>query len=129
MPDVPAHVELVVPEGDDSVRHVRRFVQAQLARWSVNANVVGDAMLVVSELVTNALRHGSAPRQVELDLSPGKLRIAVGDAGAGRPQPRRQVPGLEGGRGLVLLEALSEDWGTDARPVAGKRVWCELALS
>lgn len=124
-----AHAELAVPEDAESVPRARRFVTAQLARWSVDATVAGDAVLVTSELVTNALRHGCAPRRLELELSSERLRIAVGDAGPGRPHQRQSATDREGGRGLALLEALGADWGFEPKPAAGKRVWCELALS
>lgn len=124
-----AHAELAVAEDAESVRRARGFVSVQLAGWSIDAAVVGDAVLVASELVTNALRHGRAPRRLELELSSERLRIAVGDAGPGRPLQRRLGPDREGGRGLALLEALGADWGFEPKPVAGKRVWCELALS
>lgn len=123
-----AHVELAVPEDAESVRHARHFVRAQLHRWSLSSSVVGDAVLLASELVTNALRHGSPPRQLELELSPDRLFIAVRDAGAGRPRLSLPVNDQEGGRGLALLDALSTAWGTEARPKDGKLVWCELAL-
>lgn len=128
MAEAPAHVELAVLEDARSVHQARRFVQAHLSRWSVDADVTGDAVLVTSELVTNALRYGCGPRRLELDLAADRLRIAVDDAGDGRPRPRQPVLDQEGGRGLALLEAVSEKWGTDDRPAAGKRVWCELVL-
>lgn len=124
-----AHAELAVPEDAGSVRRARWFVSAQLAWWSVDATVAGDAVLVASELVTNALRHGRAPRRLELELSAETLRIAVGDAGPGRPRRRPFATDRESGRGLALLEALGADWGFEPKPAAGKRVWCELALS
>ncbi len=129
VPPDAAHAELAVPEDAGSVQRARRFVSAQLARWSVDATVAGDAVLVASELVTNALRHGRAPRSLELELSPERLWIAVGDAGPGRPRHRPFATDREGGRGLALLEALGADWGFESKPADGKRVWCELALS
>lgn len=124
------HAELAVSEDAMSVPLARRFVAAQLDRWSVGASVVSDAVLVTSELVTNALQHGAAPRRLELELSPDRLRIAVRDAGTGRPLRRvvEDADGEESGRGLVLLEAIGANWGTEARAATGKCVWCDLAL-
>ncbi len=122
------HAQLDVREDIGSVSQARRFVRAQLSRWSISSQVIGDALVVASELVTNALRHGLPPRRLELELSAGRLYIAVRDTGPGRPQPRPAASAGESGRGLALVEALGSDWGTDARPAAGKRVWCELSL-
>jgi len=123
-----ASAELAVADDAESVRHARHFVRIQLARWSVGATVAADAVLLASELVTNALRHGAAPRQLELELTNSRLRIAVRDAGPDSPRRQPPVADREGGRGLALLEALSADWGTDTQPTDGKRVWCDLVV-
>lgn len=129
-----ARAEVAVREAADAVRLARRFVTTQLDRWAVSSNIVSDAVLVASELVTNALRHGAAPRRLELELSPDRLRIAVSDAGSGRPRRRASDQAddddddQENGRGLALLEAIGSDWGTEAKAATGKCVWCDLVL-
>lgn len=83
-----------------------------------------DAMLLTSELVTNAVQHARR-RAIELDIraEPGYVRITVTDDGpgfvAGRPRPRRET----GGFGLHLVERIADRWGTEASP---HRVWFEL---
>jgi anti-sigma regulatory factor (Ser/Thr protein kinase) len=92
---------------------------------------VGDAALVVSELLSNAIRHaaplpGSQVR-VAWTLSDGTLRVAVSDAGAG-PLPRLTRPTLSapGGRGLGIVESLSSRWGV-RRDDSETTVWAVLA--
>ncbi|WP_052707547.1 ATP-binding protein [Streptomyces rubellomurinus] len=90
--------------------------------------VVADAVLLVSELVGNAVRHTGAPRWLLLIRAPGLLRIEVGDASPRPPLPRPpQGAEQEGGLGLFLLNRLALCWGW--RPSGpGKVVWCDLRL-
>ncbi|WP_181773697.1 ATP-binding protein [Amycolatopsis pittospori] len=82
-----------------------------------------DTILVLDELVSNALRHGKPPQQVRLLRRPGRLRIEVDDSGKTPAVPRRSS--VNGGRGLALIEACSVAWGQDHRD-DGKTVWAEL---
>jgi hypothetical protein len=103
-----------------------------LGGWGVNQDVLDAAELVLSELVTNALRvRVPSDRQVGVriarSLEDGVLRLEVSDAGSGRPEV--QAPGDDetGGRGLLLVEALAHRWGVDERAGGiGKTVWAEL---
>jgi serine/threonine-protein kinase RsbW len=89
----------------------------------------GALRLLVSELVTNAVRHVNRPTQpIELavKIDDGAIRVEVGDGGAGfkpgKPTPR----GADGGFGLFLVERIATRWGVDTRD--GTRVWFELDL-
>ncbi|AXG78794.1 ATP-binding protein [Streptomyces paludis] len=93
----------------------------------------GDtAALLLSELVTNALRHGS-PRGREIAVTllrvEGLLRLEVEDAGECLPRPRVSEPDDECGRGLALIDALATDWGVAPRSGPGKRVWATLEVA
>ncbi|MFD5461878.1 ATP-binding protein [Kitasatospora sp. NPDC127059] len=90
--------------------------------------VVADAVLLVSELVGNAVRHTGAPGALILVRCPGRLRIEVSDASRCPPLPRpSDGRGENGGLGLFLLSRLALRWGW--RPAgAGKAVWCELRI-
>ncbi|MFJ3788441.1 ATP-binding protein [Kitasatospora sp. NPDC090091] len=91
-------------------------------------SVVADAVLLVSELVGNAIRHAGQPGWLLLVRRPGLLRIEVSDSSSRPPRPRRPR-GAEapGGLGLFLLGCLALQWGW--RPLGpGKAVWCELRL-
>ncbi|MYS41864.1 PAS sensor protein, partial [Streptomyces sp. SID5998] len=113
-----------VPE---AVRHARRFTRRTLRAWGVTEET-DAALLVVSELVTNALVHTEGQVRLDLTLVSHRLRIAVAD---GSPRTPVKPPSIgweaTGGRGIYLVEALSAAWGT--LPVGGgKQVWCELPL-
>lgn len=85
------------------------------------------AVLLLSEVVTNAVRHGSAPihLSVECDGRQG-LVVRVSDAGLSLPRLRPVAGADEGGRGMWLVDQLSEAWGVDVTP-HGKAVWFRLA--
>lgn len=111
-----------VPE---AVRHARRFTRRTLRAWDVHG--VGDAaLLVVSELVTNALVHTDGPVRLDLTYVGGRLRIAVADNSPRTPAKPRSIGwSATGGRGILLVEAVSTTWG--AVPVSGgKQVWSEI---
>ncbi|MFJ4775391.1 ATP-binding protein [Streptomyces sp. NPDC088762] len=89
-----------------------------------------DALLLVSEVVTNACLHAGGPRELVLRHMPERLRVEVSDDSS--EPPRRRLPGdraLPGGHGLILLERLARSWGSEPsggdRP--GKTVWLEVA--
>jgi anti-sigma regulatory factor (Ser/Thr protein kinase) len=86
------------------------------------------AQLLVSELVTNAVKYGRGPLRVELAVADGRFRAEVVDGGAGFEHSGRSVDDLEtpGGWGLHLVEALSDRWG---RREGSTQVWFELAYA
>ncbi|WP_030172559.1 SpoIIE family protein phosphatase [Streptomyces sp. NRRL S-813] len=113
-----------VPE---AVSHARRFTRRTLRAWEVTADA-DAALLVVSELVTNALVHTDGQVRLDLALVNDRLRIAVADTSPRTPvKPTRIGWEATGGRGILLVEAVSAAWGT--LPVSGgKQVWSELVL-
>ncbi|QEV42593.1 PAS sensor protein [Streptomyces nodosus] len=113
-----------VPE---AVRHARRFTLRALRVWGVSEER-DTILLVVSELVTNALVHTDGQVRLDLALFHQRLRIAVADASPRTPVKPTSI-GWEatGGRGILLVEAVSATWG--ALPVGGgKQVWADIAL-
>ncbi|WP_367319071.1 SpoIIE family protein phosphatase [Streptomyces sp. HUAS ZL42] len=114
-----------VPE---AARHARRFTRRTLRSWGVAADDVDAVLLVVSELVTNALVHTDGRIRLDLTLIDQRMRVSVFDSSPRTPVKPTDI-GWEatGGRGILLVEAVSEAWGTV--PVSGgKQVWSELAL-
>lgn len=112
-----------VPE---AVRHARRFTRRTLRTWGVPSDTMDTALLVVSELVTNALVHTDGQVRLDLSLVNHRLRLAVADTSPRSPVKNTNV-GWEatGGRGILLVEAVSEAWGTV--PVSGgKQVWADV---
>jgi anti-sigma regulatory factor (Ser/Thr protein kinase) len=117
-----AHLGL--PAQPTAPARARRFVSATLAAWQVEEG--DDAVLVVSELVTNALLHARSAMTVRIAEEPdGALRLSVEDASPVPPRTRTFSIESGTGRGLRLLESLAEEWGVE--PVeGGKVVWCRI---
>ncbi len=113
--------------GDDRwVGHLRRVCRAQLRFWGL-ADLVDSAQLLVSELVTNALRHGDGQRVTcRLLLADDLVTIEVDDGCPGR---RADVcvagPEDENGRGMLIVAALAAKWGVGPD---GTKTWCTLAV-
>ena len=123
---VPAQVaELDLPQDLSSVREARSLVRSTLAGWHLE-HLHDEACLVVSELAANALNHAKSSFCVRLRLNPTTVRIEVGDGGHGTPEPQPHSATREGGRGMLLVAAMSASWGIE-RTHDGKVVWAELA--
>jgi anti-sigma regulatory factor (Ser/Thr protein kinase) len=87
--------------------------------------VLDDAVLMVSELVTNSVLHGGPPVVVAVDCTEDTLQVRVRDGSSALPAPRDADQTDENGRGLALVAEMSVDWGVD--PVEdGKHVWFVL---
>ncbi|MFI6034958.1 SpoIIE family protein phosphatase [Streptomyces sp. NPDC051315] len=115
-----------VPE---AARQARRFSRRTLRAWGIPDDAMDAALLVVSELVTNALVHTDGRVRLDLTLINHRLRVAVTDASPRTPvKPTSLGWEATGGRGILLVEAVSDTWGTV--PVSGgKQVWSELPLA
>src|SRR4051794_6063498 len=115
-----ADVELSLqPQAAAIARH---RVRDTLDDWMVRPHEIEDVQLVASELVANALRHGSQP--VELDMvlsSDGVLTVAVADASSVPPRALGPKPLAERGRGLPIVAAVAQRWGVEQLEDGGKR--------
>ncbi|MDT8914491.1 ATP-binding protein [Amycolatopsis sp. PS_44_ISF1] len=109
---------------DDLAELSRVRAWARAALQDVPARELADMIMVLDELVSNALRHGVPPRQVRLKRRPGWLRIEVDDACVDEACPR--PPSDTGGRGLALIESCAMVWGQQQQHDTGKTVWAEL---
>jgi anti-anti-sigma factor len=116
---------LRVPAEAAAVAHVREFVRARVLDQP--SRLAADAVLVASELVTNAFEHARTPATVYLGLRPETIRVAVADSSPVRPRRRRVTADDDRGRGLNLVDALSQRWGVLATSGGGKLVWSLLA--
>lgn len=110
----------------DDVARARTFVTRQCEQWGCPAELVQDARLVASELVTNALVHAHSSCELQVRRANDVLRLEVQDHGAGVPDV--QEPGAQGesGRGLLVVSLLTAAWGSERTEDGGKRVWAEL---
>jgi signal transduction histidine kinase len=94
----------------------------------VTPQLLQDVSLVVSELVTNAVRAGCDRLTIRLSVDGHRMRLAVIDDGGGTPVRQQLRIDATSGRGLAIVGALSSDWGV-RRLATGKEVWADLALS
>ncbi|MGC9496062.1 SpoIIE family protein phosphatase [Streptomyces sp. WG7] len=116
--DIPADPSLVAP--------VRKQVVEQLSSWALLESSF-TAELVVSELVTNAIRYGSSPIRLRLIHDTATLICEVSDTSHTAPHLRRAKTWDEGGRGLLLVAQLTQRWGS-RHTAEGKTIWAELGL-
>ena len=119
-------LRMTLPAVSHSVQLSRHATRAALIAWQLG-HVDEAAALLVSELVTNAVRHARGIDVVTVNLHAGRnwLRIEVQDTDRHWPQPR--IPGRheESGFGFILVDALASNWGV-RETEAGKAVWAEL---
>ncbi|MEV4108320.1 ATP-binding protein [Nonomuraea sp. NPDC049695] len=109
-----------------SVFKARQAARAQLAEWGLH-QTCEFAELLVSELVTNAVRHACGIVRLNLSAADGLLRCEVEDSSPLPPRPRAAAADDEGSRGLLLVEVLSSGWGS-VPTGRGKVVWFELPV-
>ncbi|MES9525527.1 ATP-binding protein [Streptomyces capoamus] len=113
-----------LPWSPTACRLARDVVRDALTRWGL-AELVPVAELLVSELVCNALRHGTGPLRLTLRRTPD-VRCAVSDGSSRPPRPTDAGPEDEGGRGLALVGTLAARWGHERDLPSGKTVWFDL---
>jgi anti-sigma regulatory factor (Ser/Thr protein kinase) len=105
----------------------RGVLSALLPAWRL-AGLVEDATLIVSEMVTNAVRHAPDSASVELELlavEDQTLRISLADGSTVKPMIRELANETPTGRGMHIVEQVAEAWGAEEHE-NGKRVWVEL---
>jgi anti-sigma regulatory factor (Ser/Thr protein kinase) len=121
-------LQVTLPVDETASRMSRRFLEA--ATCPVHrAGVHDGALLLVSELVTNAVVYGSPPIKLRVTCNGSEgLEVRVSDGSDRLPERREAAPLAEGGRGLFLVESLSSRWGVEATE-AGKEVWFALRPS
>lgn len=120
-----------LPSSLTAVRTVRTQLAGFLHECDVQDSVIDDAVVVVSELVTNAVRHAWPPGgalRVEWTLDSRRLRLQVVDGGRAGIRPGLHDQGAVGGRGLSIVAALAESWSLE-RADRGTTVTAVLALN
>ncbi|MFS8201609.1 ATP-binding protein [Streptomyces sp. CWNU-52B] len=112
--------------GEHSPRYVRRIVRSCLREWEM-AELIEAVELGVTELLANVVRHVPDRRCVFLLLrQTAGVRVEIADGSSRLPVPPTDLSlDAEGGRGLVLLDAVVDKWGVESRAGGGKVVWFE----
>ncbi len=116
---------LRVASHERAVQEARGFVAATLARWEVDELATDDVILLVSELVTNAVVHGKPPIELRLRATPSDVVVQVFDGATYLPRQMRPTAEDEHGRGLQIVARLADRWGTRPTP-GGKAIWCTV---
>ncbi|KUJ67008.1 hypothetical protein ACZ90_31860 [Streptomyces albus subsp. albus] len=127
----PKDVDWLLPRHARSVGRARALLRVQARVWRVPEEVVDTAVLLLSELMTNACQHTHVPAgrvlKARCSVAGKRLRVEVSDASDEMPRPRTAREYEETGRGLALVAALADDWSTERRGCwTGKTVWFEL---
>ncbi|MER6977275.1 SpoIIE family protein phosphatase [Streptomyces carpinensis] len=112
-----------IPASPTAVSALRAEVSARLADWNLEEETAFTTELILSELVTNAIRYGAPPVHLRL-LRETNLVMEVSDGSSTSPHLRYATSTDEGGRGIFLVAQFAERWGTRFTP-AGKIVWAE----
>lgn len=118
---------LTLSSDSDAAGVARTFVDEHSD--ALPQDLVEDAKLLVTELVTNAVRHGQPEITLRVSLYPPLMGVSVQDEGAAVPSTEIRPPDLEspGGRGLMIVDRMSSSWGVvPAEPPPGKVVWFRL---
>jgi hypothetical protein len=126
---VSAEHSLTLTEGLHAPSHARAWVSARTPQ--LRRDTAEDALLIVSELVTNAVRHGRPDIVLDLHLRGDRIRIEVRDDSPRLPLLPADRPAIDRptGRGLLIVAATASDWGITQHPDRpGKCVWAELHL-
>ncbi|GAB3138531.1 ATP-binding protein [Amycolatopsis stemonae] len=122
-PAVPAApLTVLLPADVTAPARARHEVRSAMLGLGFTEPQLDDVLLATSELVTNAFEHGECPQALELAYADGRLTLRVYDTGSLLPELRAPSPAQARSRGLVLVQALSEDWGFERCP-GGKFVW------
>jgi anti-sigma regulatory factor (Ser/Thr protein kinase) len=122
-----AQMRVLLPADVTAPALARHEVRAAMLRFGVSEDRLDDVLLATSELVTNAFEHGERPQRLELEYDGARLTLRVHDTGRMLPELRAPSPAEARSRGLVLVQALSLDWGFERCP-GGKYVWAVFPL-
>ncbi len=135
--EVPTSSSMAVPHGPAGVGEARHRMREQLLRSGVSESVVDDAVLILSELLSNSCRHGRPLDATEIGEGAvraawrvdvhGALTVEVTDGGGPtRPVPATPSVTARGGRGLNIISALAQDWGVRDSTSGEVTVWVQV---
>jgi anti-sigma regulatory factor (Ser/Thr protein kinase) len=109
-----------------SAAAARDLVERTLVRWSTRPDVIEDALLLTSELVSNVVRHADTACRVRVRHRSGTIRIEVEDHGGGRVVLRSPSADQTDGRGIRIVAAIAQRWGNTVHTAGRHVVWFEL---
>ncbi|MFC4532371.1 ATP-binding protein [Sphaerisporangium dianthi] len=116
-----------IPRDPTVLADVRKMIRLTLSTWRLAGagdDLTDDVVLASAEVLSNAVVHGLPPIWFRLQMSDETLLAEITDHGAGRPEPRTGSDDAEHGRGMTIVEALSDEWGVLPAPEGvAKTVW------
>ena len=118
---------LMLPPADGCLADLRGWARSWMEQHPTPGIDPDSVVLSLTELVTNSIRHGTGPVDIELAGDEASLCLAVRDCSDDLPSQRGARPDAEGGRGIVVMESVTTRWGVRPLPSGGKTVWCEFA--
>lgn len=122
------HIVAELPYLPSAVPQARRVLREHLGLTQLSEEHRATAELLVSELVTNAIKYGQPPVWLLVELRPGLVHASVSDTSTTLPYRRDADAESEGGRGLLVLDALAGSWGIEAVE-CGKYLWFDLPVN
>lgn len=123
-------VVLELPARSTSPRAARQAVSKLLSDVGISDGAHDDALLVVSELVTNAVNHAGSSVEFEAVFDGRNLRLRVSDDDPATPRATPPTPGQVGGWGMYLVGEMCSEWGCELRTTSdGKTVWATLPIT
>ncbi|WP_397428861.1 ATP-binding protein [Pseudofrankia sp. BMG5.37] len=122
------HILAELPYLPSAVPHARQVLRESLRGAGLDEDATSVAELLVSELVTNAVKYGQPPVWLLVELRPGLIHASVSDTSTALPERRAVDDDSEGGRGLLVLDALAGSWGA-VTVGSGKYLWFDLAVT
>jgi anti-sigma regulatory factor (Ser/Thr protein kinase) len=120
--------EVTLPAVPSSVRAARRLLADAARELELSTDVLAIAELALSEVVTNAVVHGTPPITMCIGVDGGHLRIVVSDADPVRPRADETRLDATGGRGLAILTTVAGAWGVESELGGGKSVWFTIVV-
>lgn len=118
-------MQLRLPPSSDSAHAARIAVSDVLLRWG-RRDLIDSVALVATELVANAIMHARTELSLSIEPADAGVKVAVTDGSQALPRWTPSSPTATSGRGLMLVERLSRNWGVEPVPGGGKVVWAQV---
>ncbi len=120
-------VEEAFPAVPEAAAQARAFLRAAVADWRLPDAVAADCLLIVSEIVSNVVRHAQTPLTLRLSYDGEAVLIAATDGAVGLPEQHASGEASEEGRGLLIIDSVASAWGVH-RAAVGKTMWARVEL-
>ncbi len=121
-------VEEAFPAVPEAAAQARAFFRAAAGQWRLPEGVAADCLLIVSEIVSNVVRHAQTPLTLRVSYDSDAVLIAATDGAVRLPEQHPPGDVSEDGRGLLIIDSVASSWGVHTT-VVGKTMWARVELS